>query len=196
MAQKDWSGNSVAFSKTLGATNHSTRKRPKNDYYATEPKAVRLLMDIEKFDGAIWECACGEGHLSKELIRLGYKVKSTDLIDRGYGERLDFLKVKGKTSLNIITNPPYKYANEFLIKALEVVEVGKKIAFLLPIRYLEGQARKEIFKQHPPKTVHISSSRLQCSLNAKFDGIGSAMAYAWFVWQKGFKGSPTIKWFN
>jgi hypothetical protein len=30
---------------------------------------------------------------------------------------------------------------------------------------------------------------------AKFEN-GSATAYAWFIWEKGFKGHPEIHWFN
>ena len=67
---KDWTGNSVAYSKTLGASSHSNQEREVNDYYATEPKAVKLLLEIEKFEGSIWECACGEGSLSEEMKKI------------------------------------------------------------------------------------------------------------------------------
>lgn len=194
---KDWKGKSESVGKNMGASNHSTVKRPKNDYYATDPKAVRLLFELEKFEGAIWECACGEGHLSKEMKQMGFKVKSSDLIDRGFGDVQNFLKVKESTPFNIITNPPYRNADEFILKALEIMQEGKKLALFLPIRYLEGQARKAIFKKFPPKIVYVSSSRLECALNGKFDKMkGSAVGYAWFVWQKGFKGKTTIQWFN
>ena len=91
MTNKDWTGNSVAYAKTLGASSHASYEREQHDYYATEPKAVRLFLEIEKFDGKIWECACGEGSLSEEMKRLGYDVYSSDLVDRGYGEQFDFL---------------------------------------------------------------------------------------------------------
>lgn len=70
----------------IGARNYALTEREINDYYATEPKALELLLDIETFDKNVWECACGEGHLSKVLEARGYNVRSTDLIDRGYGE--------------------------------------------------------------------------------------------------------------
>ena len=69
----------------LGASNHSTNEREENDYYATDPIAMELLLDIEQFSPEVWECACGEGHLSKVLESRGYHVMSTDLIDRGLG---------------------------------------------------------------------------------------------------------------
>ena len=95
----------------LGASNHSTGEREPNDFYATDPKAAELLLEVEDFSPVIWEPACGEGHLSKVFEQAGYQVRSTDLIYRGYGEKqpLDFLSYDGKSfDGDIITNPPYK----------------------------------------------------------------------------------------
>jgi hypothetical protein len=200
MASKDWTGNSIANLKTMGASSHASYDREQHDYYATEPKAVRLFLEMEPMEGPIWECACGEGHLSEEMKAMGYEVYSTDLIDRNYGDgQLDFLSLANmnKTEMNIITNPPYKFANAFIIKAMSIMQEGKKLALFLPIRYLEGKARKDIFAKFPPKVIYISSSRLICAFNGKFEDIsGSATAYSWFVWEKGYAGPTTLKWFN
>lgn len=64
---KDWTGNKASVYKTLAASNHSSSKREKNDFYATDPKAIDLLLEKEKFSDLIWEPACGQGHLSKRL---------------------------------------------------------------------------------------------------------------------------------
>lgn len=198
--KKDWTGNSVSYSKTLGASSHSQNEREQHDYYATEPKAVRMLLEIENFEGKIWECACGEGHLSEEMKRLGWEVYSTDIVDRNYPDRImDFLGIENneQVDFNIITNPPYRYANEFISKALSIIPRGKKLALFLPIRYLEGKQRKAIFKLMPPKVVYVSSSRIKCAMNGDFDKMtGSAVSYAWFVWEKGYSGDTTLKWFN
>ena len=45
----DWSGNKNSIYKTLGASNHTDKERQSEDYYATEPKAVELLLDLEDF---------------------------------------------------------------------------------------------------------------------------------------------------
>ena len=198
--KKDWTGNSVSYSKTLGASSHSQNEREQHDYYATEPKAVRMLLEIEHFEGKIWECACGEGHLSEEMKRLGREVYSTDIVDRNYPDRImDFLGIENneQVDFNIITNPPYRYANEFISKALSIIPRGKKLALFLPIRYLEGKQRKAIFKLMPPKVVYVSSSRIKCAMNGDFNKMtGSAVSYAWFVWEKGYSGDTTLKWFN
>lgn len=184
----------------MGASNYSKETRQEHDYYATEPKAMELLLDVEHFNNIVWECACGEGHLSKVLEKRGYNVISTDLIYRGYGdnEPLNFLE---ETLENfhgdIVTNPPYKYALQFAEKAIESVDKGNKVAMFLKLQFLEGKSRKKFFMNHPPKVVYVSSSRLNCAKNGNFEKYSSsAVAYAWFVWVKGFKGDPIIKWIN
>lgn len=198
---KDWTGNGNSVFKTLGASNHSDEDRETNDYYATEPKALELLLDLEDFDMFVWECACGEGHLSEVLKNRGYIVRSTDLINRGYGESgVDFLKQDTPFNGDIITNPPYKIAKEFVEHALRVVTNGHKVAMFLKVTFLESKARRQLFETYPPRVIYVSSSRLQCAKNGDFEkygkGVGTAVAYAWFVWEKGFHGDTVVRWFN
>lgn len=128
MVHKDWTGNSRSVHAMLGARNYSQNERETNDYYATEPKAARLLMDVEYFSPIIWECACGEGHLVREFEKAGYMVYASDLIDRGVGVQLDFLHTATPpiSGADIITNPPYSLAKEFVEHALDISEDGCK----------------------------------------------------------------------
>lgn len=195
---KDWIGAKNSVFKTLGASNHSDGEREENDYYATQPKAVELLMDLESFDKNILEPSCGEGHISEVLKSHGYNVVSRDLINRGYGDVADFLS-DDNTEWNgdIITNPPYKYAQEFVEKALQIIPDDHKVAMFLKVQFLEGKRRRKMFNITPPKRIWVSSSRLKCAINGDFDNMtGSATAYAWFIWEKGFHGDTIIKWFN
>ncbi len=198
---KDWVGDSQSIYRILGASNHAIDARQKHDYYATEPKAVELLLAEETFAPTIWECACGEGHLSKAIEKAGYSVLSTDLVYRGFGYPMsvDFLSAKSEGCFtgDIITNPPYKYALEFVEQAIRVVKPHNKVAMFLKLTFLEGQKRKSFFKSNPPKTIYVSSSRLICAKNGEFEKYGSsAIAYAWYVWEKGYSGDPVIKWIN
>ena len=148
---KDWTGNSRSAHATLGARNYALEERETNDYYATEPKALELLLQEETFSKNVWECACGEGHLSKVLKAHGFKVLSTDLIDRGYGlGGIDFLQWNSPFDGDIITNPPYKFALEFVEKALELITDGHKVAMFLKLQFLEGKARRAFFDKAPP----------------------------------------------
>jgi len=193
---KDWTGNKVSVYKTLGATSHSDGEREINDYYATEPKATQFLCEIEKFSNPIWEPACGGGHMSDVLKQNGYNVYSTDLINRGYGDGiLDFLKCNLKWDGDIITNPPYRYAKEFIEQSISYINNGNKVAMFLRLQFLEGK-RNNLFNKFPPKTVWVSRGRLGCPMNGDMNKISKAVAFSWFIWEKGFMGDPIIKWFN
>lgn len=199
--KQDWVGNYNSIYKTLGASNHTHDERQSDDYYATDPKAIELLLDMEKFSDQIWECACGEGHISKVLESRGYRVYSSDLIYRGYGAGgIDFFDTTEKFDGDIITNPPYRFAQQFVEHALDIVTDKHKVVMFLKLQFLEGKSRRKLFEENPPKYIYVSSSRLMCAKNGDFAGLtkmgGSAVAYAWFVWEKGYKGDPIIRWFN
>lgn len=196
MQNKEWKGNKHSVFVTLGASNHSSDERQPDDYYATEPLATRLLLAEEKFNKKILEPACGEGHMSKELISAGYEVTSFDKVNRGYGDEEDFF-CRDAWDGDIITNPPYKCALDFVQHALEIVPEGSKVAFFLKIQFLEGKVRRKFFNVNPPRKIFVASSRLLCAKNGDFQNYpSSALCYAWFVWEKGFKGDPIIKWIN
>lgn len=196
---RDWKGGTASTFKTIGASNHSKHERHDLDYYATEPAATEWLCQLEKFDGPILEPSCGEGHISEVLKKQGYEVVSRDLADRGYGESgRDFLCPEIEHwNGDIITNPPYAFAQEFVERALAMVTEGRKVAMFLKLTFLEGKRRKEMYLNTPPRRIWVSSSRLNCAMNGDFQNFsGSAMAYAWFVWEKGYQGYPEIRWFN
>lgn len=193
---KDWIGNKKSTFATLGASSHSDGDREKHDYYATEPSVIDDLFAVHKFDNTIWECACGEGHLSKRMEEYGKSVYSTDLVDRGYGDGgVDFLMSYEKWPGDIITNPPYKYAQDFVIKALSLIEDGKQVVMFLKLTFLEGQKRRDMFNSHPPKYIYVFSARKKCAINGDFENTGSSAAcYAWFIWEKGSISEPIVRW--
>ena len=201
MNNKDWKGNYNSVWKTLGATNHCPEEREQNDYYATSPKAAELLLEIEYLDKnvPIWECSAGGNHLADVFRERGYKVRTSDIVKRTETtEQLDFLS-DGITEWdgNIVTNPPYKYAAEFVQKAIDIIPDGNKCIMFLKLQFMEGKQRRKLFDKYPPKTVWVSSSRLACAKNGDFGRYSqSAVAYAWFVWEKGYRGETTLKWFN
>ena len=178
--------------------------REKDDFYPTPPYATEALMNHctwldsgfpHKFDYDYWEPACGDGAISKVLEEAGYRVYSTDLIDRGYGESgVDFLLETKIRAPWIVTNPPYKLANEFVKHAQWLVDSDPDAdghAMLLRLAFLEGQKRyEEIFSKFPPSHVYVFSKRLTMirgDHDAAWYGSGK-MAFAWFVWER------TDKW--
>ena len=182
----------------LGASNHGKSKREENDYYATEPIAAKLLLEVEPQLNNIWECACGEGHLAKVFDSFGKLSKATDLIDRGYGSVENFLlNNEPYKNGDIVTNPPFKYAQKFVELALSKVDDGRYVCMFLRLLFLESQSRRKLFEKQPPKTVYVFSKRVNCAKNGDFITYdSSAVAYAWFVWEKGYKGETVVKWIN
>ena len=182
---------------TLGASNHSKKQRSELDYYGTAPSATLALLKREAFNQNVWEPCAGHHKMSDVLEAAGYNVKKSDIFSYGLDhEIIDFLDCTYTWHGSIVTNPPYEYAMEFVIKALDIVPQGEKVAMFLRTLFLEGQKRYDkIFKENPPKTVYVFSKRQVCSKVDDFTE-GSAVSYAWFVWEKGFSGNTEIKWIN
>ena len=198
MSKKVLSGTSLAGTST-------TRERANYDYYATPYQATEMLLDEVKFSGNFLEPCVGGGHIV-DVIKRYYPdecVYGVDLVDRGYPNTLvaDFLKYDflGQKFDNVVTNPPYSLAQEFLEKSMEVVNDGGKIAMFLKIQFLEGAKRREMFKKYPPKYIYVFVKRQApwnngSPVDEKGKPWSSTMCFAWFVWEKGFTGEPIVRW--
>lgn len=170
--------------------------REDNDFYCTDPRAVEAFLNVyNDIDQQIWEPANGIGHISDVLTAHGYNVRRSDLIKRTDDtEELDFLSQDETFNGDIFTNPPYKYAVEFIEKAYNTVTDGHKVIMLLRLLFLESTKRQSFFKKYPPKYIYVSSKRINCA-KPPFDfDATSAVAYGWFIWEKGYKGEPIIRW--
>ena len=159
-----------------------------------------MLLEQERFCYYIYEPACGGGHIADVLIDHGFDVKCSDIVNRGYfnqTETTDFLQTNPtpRNSRDIITNPPYAQAKEFVEHALDISQESVKVAMFLKLTFLEGQKRKDLFAKYPPKRIYVFSSRIGCWKNGKKpDKAQNAVCYAWFIWEKGYKGEPHIRW--
>ena len=169
-----------------GARNN----RIAHDFYPTPEIATVSFLEREKFEGEIWEPACGDGAMSRVIERYGYPVKSTDLIDRGYGVgEVDFLRSKERAN-NIMTNPPFSLANKFIHHAL--THADKKVAMLLRLNFLESKTRKKFFTEFPFARIYVFAERVPFRVNPQSGS--NAIAFAWFVWDYLHSGKATIEW--
>jgi hypothetical protein len=203
---KDWNGNAGSIFKTLGASNHTENERQADDFYATDPVAIDLLLDYPHIHmpHGVWEPSCGSGCLSQRLRQRGHHVVSTDLVDRGYGVGgVNFFEQQTMPDhcQAIVTNPPYKFATEYVIHALRLLPTDGLLALFLKTTFAEGKERyQRIFGVTPPALVLQCSERVLCAKNAEFDKMreagGSAVSYAWWVWRKGWRGDTHLDWIN
>lgn len=169
--------------------------REVNDFYPTPPEATEALFKREKFDGLIWECASGDGSMSKVIEKYN-DCYSSDIQEEDwiYGDRgINFL-CEMKTVDNIITNPPYKYALEFVLQSKRLAD--KKIAMLLKLVFLESKGRYRMFQDRvfPLKVVYVFCNRLKIYKGGIIGKNSGLIAYAWFIWDREYKGKPYIDW--
>jgi len=174
----------------------------KDDFYASPRQAVDALLAVEApyLPKRIWEPACGDGAIVLPFREAGYSVHASDLVARGCPDSesgVDFLMpfavppgVNG-----VVTNPPFKLAQQFVDRALSF---SPYVAMLLRLSFLEGTARRPWFESTPLARVHVSSGRLPMMHRDGWDGAqaSSAIAFAWFVWDRRHDGPPQIRWFD
>jgi len=171
------------------------KSRQKDDWYPTPDSATKALLAVEVFDPYIWEPAAGDGALAEVLKADDYGVVASDLNDYGYCESgIDFLMATNLACDSLITNPPYKFANQFVVKCLDL-EVPY-FAMLLRLAFLEGKQRREtIYNRQAPARVHAFSERLTMwrGDEEQPEGTSGFIAFAWFVWEQG-KTDTKLDW--
>lgn len=189
-------GKDMKQGNKLAGANPS-RGRVENDFYATHPDSTRALLAVEKIIYPALEPACGEGHIAKLLDS---DVGAYDLIYRDYGKGgIDFLTFNFEQSYaTVITNPPFNLFQEFVKRALDIAT--HKVIMFGKLAALEGQKRGSFLQTTPLRTVYVFKKRQQPMRNGKANDeitgkkMSSTMAFAWFVWEKGYTGAPEIKW--
>lgn len=169
--------------------------REKDDFYPTPGYCTEALLTREDFSGNIFEPAAGELHITNVLTDHGFDVYSSDLIDRGVDIPLcDFLQYDGRQFDNVITNPPFKLALEFILKAKTVAK--NKIAMFAKTALLESEERRLMFEDagFPLATMYQFSKRVSLYKNGVKMKNSGMIAFAWFVWDKDHIGEPRIRW--
>lgn len=141
----------------------------RSDEFGTPKEAIEPLMPYLKKEWVIWECAWGKGSLAKHLESEGFKVV-------GIGH--DFLVSNLPEADCIVTNPPYSFKEEFLIRAFEI---GKPFAFLLPLTTLEGKKRGALYTKYGIQLL-IPNKRINF-ITPSGKGSGAWFQTAWFCWK-------------
>lgn len=159
--------------------------RKMHDFYPTARSHVLPVLRYLDHEYPVWDPAVGDGALLDVIAEHGYATTGSDLVDygRGYPE-MDFLETDPFSApevqvVQIVTNPPYRHATEFIVHAIEYLR-APLVCMLLPVHYLGSHARaRGLFTKHPPTRVGIVPTRM----DVKGSGV-SQFYHAWFVWQR------------
>lgn len=187
--------NEIELSKRDTSKVSKTDIRQLNNFYATHPSVAQDILNVESFHESVLEPFCGSGTMAEVIRSNGYNVCAYDIVDRGYGQQADFFEaVFPDGEFDIISNPPYSDRLPEIVDKCLAVAVNK-VALLLPLNYLSGTQRAEkLYSVHPPKVVYVYEDRIIIGKNGIFDDKFGKITYAWFVWEKGFSGEPTLRW--
>jgi hypothetical protein len=185
--------NGKRLSHAANSGRHSLKDRGQ-DLYETPAEAVHALLRVENIPrGIIWEPAAGRGAIVSVLRDRGHAVIASDLIDYG---SLDFVRdfltetqAPAGTEM-ILTNPPYKDAQQFVEHALKLCP---RVIMLMRLAFFESKRRASILDTGQLCCVHVFRDRLPMMHRDGWAGptASSSMAFAWFCWNASHRG-PTV----
>lgn len=179
-------------------------ERQSDDFYPTIEAdwIVPLLLKFTNPPGDIWEPACGAGHLSRVLEGAGYRVHSTDLVDRGFGQPgMDFLETQRMPEgcRSIITNPPYQRVliDRFVAHALDLTRAsGGFLALLVRNEFDAAVSRLWMTQECPSfaRKIVLTKRPRWFEPEPGEKSAGPRHNYAWLVWDWSSNEAPTISW--
>lgn len=177
-------------------------EREKDDFYPTpaEPTRAFLHAEIDRLRQfqCVWEPACGDGAMVREMEALGLSVFPSDLVDRGFGAVIrDFYSFNSfdpvESGAAIVTNPPFQECGwgngkaRWLKHALDVIGV-EYMALLMNWGWPGAGGLGPFYAQHTPARVYLMRWKID------FTGQGAPpMLNAWFVWDKQHKGETVLR---
>jgi hypothetical protein len=171
------------------------------DDFPTPPWATRALMEHvlgqKETLGSLTclEPACGAGHMSKVLWEYFREVRSADAFDYGYGVVENFLAqpYEARSVDWVITNPPFRLAEEFVLRALNIARCG--VAILARTVFLESVGRYGgIFRDRPPAKFAQFTERVPMVRGRLDEKASTATGYAWLVWEENVSSFPRLMW--
>jgi hypothetical protein len=189
----------TALATVDSAVRQVQRERDKHDFYVEPAWAVEALLNVEGFQGEVYDPACGTGTIVEVCKKRGLDAWGTDLIARGYVPcvQTDFSKPVPDDChdnvQNIVCNPPFRHAEVFIQNAL--LRAKFKVAMLLRLSFLEGQKRRALFEKSPLARVWVFSRRVSMPPGGQdIPAKGGAVAFCWLVWDHHWRGPPQIGW--
>jgi len=172
------------------------------DDFPTQPWATRALIEHILEDKSLLrtktclEPACGAGYMAKVLAEYFGSVDSSDVHVYGYSGVRDFLSFPfSSQSFDwVITNPPFKLGEEFVLRALDIAREG--VAIFARSVFIESIGRyRAIFEYTPPSKFAQFTERVPLVRGRIDPKAVTATSYAWLVWEKKASSDwPRLMW--
>ena len=192
--------NEMAQNTSHAVMSQRSEPRDSLDDFPTPPWATRALVEYVLKDQpdfgsmSVWEPACNRGYMSRALSPYFSGVISSDVADYGFGDVADFLAPAAKQDVDwIITNPPFRLAEQFILKALNHATEG--VAMLVRTSFLESIGRySSLFSVRPPTRVAQFAERVPMVKGRLDPSVSTATSYCWVVWLINSAGPAEIVW--
>lgn len=176
-------------------------RRPHEAYF-TEPWVTRALLqavDLRnprmEIPNIVWEPACGDGRMARELKVAGYAVYATDIADWGYGESgIDFLHhPRHVVCAAIVTNPPFgDDAHRFIQRALDLTKAERGKVAMLQRHEFDAPATNHPLFAWPFAAKLILHKRPRWSDEP--ETASPRFPYAWYLWDWAHEGPAVLRY--
>jgi hypothetical protein len=173
-------------------------KKEKLGFYIEPRWCAERLFEVEKFNGAIWDSACGIGRIAEAARRAGYTTCATDIVNRGYPHFygcIDFLLCDRPHANNIIFNPPFARCDQFIRRALALTNGNGKVAAIWLVRRLNAA---RWLADTPLAHIYLLTPRPSMPpghvIAAGEKPGGGTQDFCWLVFSHKHKGPPTLHW--
>lgn len=174
------------------------------DWYVEPHECSAALFVLEDFVGAIWDPACGMGRIVQQARAAGLKAIGSDIISRNElcAAESDFLDRTFEPEFqNIVMNPPFGQAEDFVREAIEIVPHGGKVAVIVPLVWVSGFSSKRHWLPNSPlRTLYPISPRPSMPpgrvIEAGEKPGNGTKDFAWLVWQSGYCGAASVRFMN
>lgn len=163
--------------------------------WATRALIEHIIGRESVADGTCLEPACGRGHMAVVLAEYFSEVQSQDIFDYGFGKVADFQKSKHEPDSYdwVITNPPFRLAEEFITRSLRIASKG--VAMLVRTVFIESVGRYErLFVPYPPSRVAQFTERVPMVKGRIDKKASTATGYAWVIWEKAENTQTMLAW--
>lgn len=179
-------------------------ERDPYDWYVEPYECSAALFRAERFNGIVWDPACGLGRIVEEARAAGLEAVGSDIVSRSKhcAAVSDFLEPEFTPDFqHIVVNPPFSSAEEFVRRALEILPSDGKLAVILPLVWLSGfSSKRDWLPRSPLKTVFPISPRPSMPpgkvIEAGVRPGNGTKDFAWLVWQSGYIGPAEVKFMN